>query len=50
MELVCSQGTVGGKVTIAQASSSGMGEIRSLGEQTGFSILQVASGKSFSAW
>lgn len=25
MELVCSQGTVGGKVTIAQASSSGMG-------------------------
>lgn len=30
-ELVCSQGTVGGIVTIAQASSSGMGEIQSLG-------------------
>lgn len=34
MELVCSQGTVGGKVTIAQASSSGMGEIWSLGAGT----------------
>lgn len=51
MELVCSQGTVGGKVTIAQASSSGMGEIRSLGGgryKPGFP--QVANGKSFSAW
>lgn len=52
MELVCSQGTVGGKVTIAQASSSGMGgKSGPWGPvQAGFSILQVAIGQSFSAW